>query len=503
METANYVIQGFRVAFLPANLLYCFLGVFMGTVVGVLPGLGNSGAIAILLPISYYFSDVGSLMLLAGIYYGAMYGGSTTSILLNIPGEPQSMITCLDGYEMHKKGRGGAALGISAFGSFIAGTGGIVIVTFFASALVEWALEFGPLEYFGLAMLGLTLVSFLCHGSSLKGTMMALFGMLISTIGLDPVSAKPRLSFGTTHLLNGIEIVIIGMGMFGFCEVFNLLAETSTEEEIIKPPKRLLDLLPNLQEWRQSLGPILRGSFIGFLIGILPGGGGVLASITSYSVEKKCSKHPERFGTGEIAGVAGPESANNGSSSGAMIPLLTLGIPSNVNVALLLAALMLHGITPGPMFMKTRPDVFWGVIASMYIGNVMLLILNLPLIGWFTKIAYIPQSIMTPVIAFLCLIGVLLVNNTPYDIPIMLFFAVFGYLIHKFGYQVAPFILGFILGPMVETSLRRSLIISQGDFSIFFSRPLPTIFITLTFLIWVSPLLLKILRKGVGKNQER
>jgi putative tricarboxylic transport membrane protein len=497
METFNHLLTGFSVAFVPINLLYCFVGVFLGTIVGVLPGLGNAGAIAILLPISYYFSDVGAFMLLAGIYYGAQYGGSTTSILLNIPGEPQSMISCLDGYQMHKKGRGGAALGISAFGSFIASTGGIVIVTLFAPTLVEWALEFGPLEYFGLGMLGLTLVSFLTSGSTLNGVIMAVFGMLVATVGLDPIQAAPRLSFGSTNLLSGIDLIIIGMGMFGLSEVFHLMTASAGEEEIILPPKRLIDLLPSRQDWKESILPIFRGSIIGFLIGILPGGGGILSTIVAYSVEKKLSKHPERFGTGEIAGVAAPESANNGSSSGAMVPLLTLGIPSNVNVALLLAALMLHGITPGPMFMKSRPDVFWGVIASMYIGNVMLLVLNLPLIGIFTKISFVPRTLMTPVILFLCLIGVYLVNNNPFDVLVMVFFGLFAYFVQKYRFQIAPFLLGFILGPMIEKSLRRSLMISQGDFTIFFSRPLPTIFICFAFLIWIWPLISRPFRKAV------
>jgi putative tricarboxylic transport membrane protein len=498
METFDCLLHGFSVVFAPTNLLYCFVGVFLGTIVGVLPGLGNAGAIAILLPISYYFSDAGALMLLAGIYYGAQYGGSTTSILLNIPGEGTAMMTCLDGYQMHRKGRGGPALGISAFGSFIAGTGGIIAVTLFATTLVEWALEFGPIEYFGLAILGLTLVSFLSRGSSLKGVMMAVFGMLVASIGLDPMRASPRLDFGSTHLLSGIALIVIGMGMFGLSEVFNLIAKAPDAEEIIKPPKRFLDLLPSRQDWKDSYKAILRGSLVGFLIGVLPGGGGILATITSYSIEKRVSKHPERFGTGEIAGVAGPESANNGSSAGAMIPLLTLGIPSNVNVALLLAALMLHGITPGPMFMKSHPDVFWGVIASMYIGNALLLVLNLPLIGLFTKISYVPQSILTPIIVFLCLIGVYLVNNSPDDILIMVFFGVFAYLIRKYRLQIAPFILGYILGPLVETTLRQSLIISDGDFGIFVSRPLPVIFLSLAFLVWIWPLLSKLWTKKRG-----
>ena len=491
MDVFHHLLYGFSVALMPINLLYCFIGVLLGTIVGVLPGLSNAGTIAILLPISFYFTDAGSIMFLAGIYYGAQYGGSTTSILLNVPGEPQSMMTCLDGYEMHKKGRGGAALGISAFGSFIAGTGGIVIVTFLATTLVEWALEFGPLEYFGVSMLGMTLVSFLTSGSNLKSVIMAVFGMLVASVGTDPVDASARLTFGSIHLLGGVELAVIGMGMFGLNEVITLIAEKAGEIEIPKPPNRLRELLPNLQDWKMSIMPIVRGSVIGFVVGVLPGGGGILATVASYSVERKFSKHPERFGTGEIAGVAAPESANNGSSSGAMIPLLTLGIPSNVNVALLLAGLMLHGITPGPMFMKSRPDVFWGLIASMYVGNVMLLILNLPLIGLFTKIAFVPQSILTPIITFLCILGVFLVNNSPTDILVMVFFGAFAYLMKVCRFQTAPFFLGFILGPMVETSFRRCLIVSRGNLSVFFSKPFPSFLLIAAFLIWMSPIILR------------
>jgi putative tricarboxylic transport membrane protein len=496
MELFQNLIRGFEVALVPINVLYCFIGCLLGTIVGVLPGIANVGTMALLLPITYYFNDAGAIMLLAGIYYGAQYGGSTTSILLNIPGEPTAIMTSLDGYQMHKKGRGGAALGISAFGSFIAGTAGIIGVTLFAPTLVEWALEFGSPEYFSLAVLGLTLVSYLAHGSILKAIMMAVVGMLAATVGLDPVRSIPRYYFGTAYLMGGLELVVIALGMFALDEAFNTIADPSGPEETIKPPKKLREMLPNRQEWGDSVMPILRGSLIGFLVGLLPGGGGIIATIASYGIEKKMSKHPERFGTGEIAGVAGPESANNSSTAGAMIPLMTLGIPSNVNVALLLGALMMHGITPGPMFMKTRPDVFWGVIASVYIGNIMLLVLNLPLIGLFTKIAFVPSTVLTPIVIFFCLTGAYLTNNNTLDIILMLVFGVFSFLFRRYGFPPAPFILGFILGPMLETALRQSLIGSKGSFALFFTRPISCSLLIVAMLIWVIPFFMKRLKRS-------
>lgn len=494
MSIFHNLALGFSVAFVPINLLYCFIGVLLGTIVGVLPGLGAPGTMALLLPITYYVNPAGAIMLLAGIYYGCQYGGSTTAILLNIPGEAVSSVTCIDGYQMHKKGRGGAALGISAFGSFFAGTLGVVAVTFLAPTLVEWALQFGPAEYFGLAMMGVTLVSYLSSGSVTKGLIMAILGMLAATMGLDPMMGTPRFTFGSVYLTGGIDIIVLALGMFALNEVFRMIAEPPEAGEAIKPPSRFLELLPNRQEWKDSIKPILRGSIIGFLVGILPGGGGVLANVSSYVVEKKVSKHPERFGTGEIAGVAGPESANNGSSAGAFIPLMTLGIPSNVQGAILLGALMLHGITPGPMFMQNRPDVFWGVITSMYIGNVMLLILNLPLIGLFTKIAYVPFYVLTPIIAFITFVSVLLVNNNPYDILALVAVGVFSFVSKAHGFDAAPFIFGFILEPLVEFNFRQALVISKGHLSFFVSRPLPAILLTIALIILLSPVLSRLWR---------
>ena len=495
MDTFRDLALGFAVAFSLKNLMYCFIGALLGTVVGVLPGLGCAATIALLLPITFYLNDTGAIIMLAGIYYGAMYGGSTTSILFRIPGESTSVVTCLDGYEMAKKGRAGAALGICAFGSFIAGTVGVFGLTFFAPRLAEWALEFGPPEYCSLMILGMTLVTFLAKGSPLKTAMMAVFGMLLGTIGLDPVSSVARLTFGSTQLMSGLHLVLLAMGMFGISEVFKLIEQPIHQEQVIKAPKGLFALFPNLREWKDSFFPILRGTLLGFGVGTLPGGGAIISTFGAYGLEKRISKHPERFGHGAIEGVAGPEAANNSASTGAFVPLLTLGIPSNGAIALLLGAIMIHGITPGPLLFKSRPDMFWGLIASMYIGNVMLLVLNLPLVGLFARIAYVPSSIMNPIIAYICVFGAYGVSNNPFDIVIMAIFGIFGYFMEKLDFEPAPLLLAFILGPMVEETLRQSLIISRGSFDIFFSRPISAVTMSVAILLYLSPLMRKILKK--------
>lgn len=497
MSILDSLAFGFSVALNPTNLLFCFIGSVLGTVVGVLPGLGCAATIALLLPLTFYLNETGAIIMLAGIYYGAMYGGSTTSILFRIPGESTSVVTCLDGYEMAKKGRAGAALGICAFGSFFAGTLGVVGLTFFAPPLVEWALKFGPPEYFSLMVLGMTLVTFLGKGSALKTVMMALLGMLLGTVGLDPVTSVARFTFGSKELMSGLEMVLLAMGMFGISEVFKMIEEPLRQEQVIKAPKGLFALFPNLQEWKDSVFPVLRGTILGFLVGILPGGGAIISTFASYGIEKRISKHPERFGHGAIEGVAAPESANNSASTGAFIPLLTLGIPSNAAVALLLGAIMIHGITPGPLLFKTRPDMFWGLITSMYIGNVMLLILNLPLVGLFAKIAFVPTSIMNPIIAFICVLGAYGVNNNPFDILIMVIFGIFGYFAEKLDFEPAPLLLGFILGPMMEVALRQSLILSKGTgFAIFFSRPISAITLSVAIVLYFSPLFTKLLKRS-------
>ncbi len=500
MDTIHHLFQGFSVAFFPMNLLYSFGGVLIGTIVGILPGLGHSGTMAILLPLTFYFGNpAGAIMFLAGIYYGSMYGGPTTSILLNIPGEATSIVTCFDGHPMHKKGRGGAALGISAFAAFFAGTIGVLGVSFLSTVLVEWALKFGPPEYFGLIMFGVALVTYLTQGSLLKGFIMVILGMLTATVGMDPLRGGARYEFGSSYLLGGFDIIIIAIGLFPLNEIMQMIADPPGPGAIIKPPNRLRELLPNRQEWKESALPMVRGSILGFLIGTLPGGSAILSTFASYAVEKKLSKTPELFGTGMIAGVAAPESAANGTVSGAFGPLLSLGLPTNVPAAILLAGLMIQGITPGPMLMQTRPDIFWGVIASMYIGNIMLLVINLPLIRFTTKIAYVPFRILTPLLTFICLISVYLVNYDRYDILVMVMFGVSAFVAKFVGFPLAPFMFGFLLGPRLEESFERSLLISHGDFHIFVSSPISTAALLIVLLLLLAP----IFSQGRGRKGMR
>lgn len=486
MELFNYLGIGFSVALQPMNLFYCFVGVFIGTLVGVLPGIGPVGAMSLLLPITFNSTPEGAIIMLAGIYYGAMYGGSTTSILVNIPGEAASVITCLDGYAMARQGRAGPALGIAAFGSFIAGTLSIVGLMLLAPPLANFALRFGPPEYFTLMVMGVTILIYLAHGSMPKALIMAAFGIVLGLIGLDSISASPRFTFNRLELFDGIGLVPIVMGLFGISEVL-LNIELVIRREIVKTS--LKGLLPTAKDWRDSAGPIARGSLLGFFLGILPGGGAVISSFISYAVEKRISREPERFGKGAIEGVAGPEAANNAATGGAFIPLMTLGIPSNVVIAMLLGAFMIHGVTPGPLLMKQNPQIFWGVIVSMYVGNAMLLILNLPLIGIWVKILKIPYKILFPLILLFCLIGVYSVSNSVFDIHIMLIFGILGYLMKKFEYEGAPLVLAFVLGPMMENNLRKSLIISQGDFSIFFTRPLAAVSLIISLALLIFPLI--------------
>jgi len=493
MEFLNYLGIGFSVALQPVNLFYCFVGVFIGTLVGVLPGIGPVGAMSLLLPTTFKASPEAAIIMLAGIYYGAMYGGSTTSILVNIPGEAASVVTCLDGYRMARQGRAGPALGIAAFGSFIAGTLSIIGLMFLAPPLSQFALRFGPPEYFTLMVLGLTILIYLAQGSMPKALIMAAFGLVLGLVGLDSINARPRFTFGKMELIDGVGLVPIVMGLFGISEVL-LNIEQVVQRDILKA--RVKGLLPTTKDWKDATGPIARGSLLGFFLGILPGGGAVISSFISYAVEKRLSKHPERFGTGTIEGVAGPESANNAATGGAFIPLMTLGIPPNVIMAMLLGALMIHGVTPGPLMMKQNPGVFWGVIVSMYIGNIMLLILNLPLITIWVQVLKVPYKILFPLILLFCLIGVYTVMNSVFDIYIMLIFGVMGYLMKKFGYEGAPLVLAFVLGPLMENNLRKSLIISQGDFSIFFVRPLAAASLIIAIFLLISPLI-----PGLGKKR--
>jgi putative tricarboxylic transport membrane protein len=494
MELLNYLHTGFSVALQPINLFYCFVGVFIGTLVGVLPGIGPVGAMSLLLPMTFKSTPESAIIMLAGIYYGTMYGGSTTSILVNIPGEAASVVTCLDGYQMARQGRAGPALGIAAFGSFIAGTFAIFGLILMAPPLSKLALSFGPPEYFSLMFLGMTILIYLAHGSMLKALLMATLGIVLGLVGLDSINARPRLTFGQMELMDGIGLVPIVMGLFGISEVF-----LSIEKEIRRKTfeTKIKGLLPTAKDWLESKWALVRGSLIGFFLGILPGGGGVIASFITYAIEKKVSRHPERFGKGAIEGVAAPEAANNAAAGGAFIPLMTLGIPTNAVIALLFGAFMIHGVQPGPLMMKQNPGLFWGVVASMYIGNIMLLILNLPLIGIWVQVLKVPYKILSPLILLLCLIGAYSISNTVFDIYIMIVFGVVGYLMKKLEYEGAPLVLAFILGPLFENNLRRSLIMSEGHFSIFFFRPITAAFLILALFILISPLI-----PGIRKKRE-
>ncbi|MBM3554450.1 MAG: tripartite tricarboxylate transporter permease [Alphaproteobacteria bacterium] len=500
MDILANLMLGFSVALQPINLLYCFIGVFIGTLIGVLPGIGPVAAMSLLLPVTFNITPEAAIIMLAGIYYGSMYGGSTTAILVNIPGEAASVVTCLDGHQMARQGRAGPALGISAFGSFIAGTLAIVGLMLMAPTLARWAVKFGPAEYFSLMVLGLSILVYLSHGSLIKALAMAAVGLVLGLIGIDSINAMPRLTFGKLELLDGLGLVPLVMGLFGIAEILVNL-EQKIAREIFDT--RLGSLLPTKEDWKESAAPIARGSLLGFLLGILPGGGAVLSSFISYAVEKRVSKTPENFGKGAIAGVAGPEAANNAAAGGGFIPLMTLGIPPNVVMALLLGAFIVHGLQPGPLLMTQKPDLFWGIVASMYIGNVMLLVLNLPLIGMWVQVLRVPYAILFPLILLFCVIGVYSVANAIFDVYLMIGFGVVGYVMKKLEFEPAPLVLAFVLGPLLENNLRKALILSQGDFSTFLSRPISAVCLAVAALLLLSPLLprLRATREVVAKEE--
>jgi len=480
------ILYGFQVTFQPINFLFCGVGVLVGTLVGVLPGIGPAGAMALLLPATFKFSPTSTIILLAGIYYGVQYGGSTTSILVNIPGEASSVMTCIDGHQMARQGRAGPALGIAAWGSFIAGTIANIGLMLVAIPLAHAALRLGPPEYFALMCTGLIIVTYLAQGSVLKAIMMGLVGIILGSIGLDLISGFPRFTFGINELTDGVGIVPLVMGLFGVSEILENL-EGSLKREVFKT--RIKNLWPSFKDWMESKWAIVRGSLIGFVLGILPGGGAVIATFVSYAVEKKVSKHPEKFGKGAIEGVAGPESANNAAAGSSLIPLLSLGIPPNPIMAIFFSALIIHGIQPGPLLIRQHPDLFWGLVASLYLGNGLLLILNLPLIGIWVKVLEIPYKILFPLILLFCLIGVYSMNNLSFDLYVMLFFGVVGWIMRKFGYEGAPLILAYVLGPMLENALRQSLLISQGSFLIFVTRPISAAALGFAFLLLLTTLL--------------
>jgi putative tricarboxylic transport membrane protein len=462
--------NGFQIAFSLTNITFALIGAILGTMVGILPGLGPSATISLLLPLSFKIgSPVTSIIMMAGIFYGAMYGGSTTSILVNIPGEAASVVTCIDGYQMALKGRAGPALGMAAIGSFVAGTIGVLGLTFVAPPLAEFALKFGPPEYFSLTLLGLVMATLLGGDSIIKGLIMIILGLLLGSIGLDPISGAIRFTWGFHMLQEGIDFVTLAMGMFGIGEIFFNLEKVLKAELVTR---KISHLWPSLKDWMECKWAIVRGSLIGFLIGILPGGGAVISSLVSYAVEKRVAKNPDEFGKGAIQGVAGPESANNAAASASFIPLLTLGIPGNAAIAMIFAALLIQGVTPGPFLITEKPDVFWGVVASMYIGNIMLLILNLPMVGLWVQLLRVPYSILAPVIVLFCCVGVFSVRNSVFDIWVMGVFGVIGYIFRKVGLEPGPLILAFVLGPILERSIRQALLMSAGSPAIFFTRPI-------------------------------
>ena len=490
-------MHGFSLAITPLNLLFGLIGAVLGTAVGVLPGLGPAATISLLLPLSYALGNpITSIIMLAGIYYGAMYGGSTTSILLNIPGEAASVVTCIDGYKMAQKGRAGAALGMAAIGSFIAGTVGVIGLTFVAPPLSAFALKFGPAEYFSLTVLGLLLATYLSGKSVLKGLVMAVLGLLLATVGMDPVTGSMRYTFGLMILEDGFDFLTLGMGLFGIGEIFITLEEKMKAE---LATCRIANIWPTLKDWASAKWSILRGSAVGFFVGLLPGGGAVIASLLAYAVEKRVSKEPEKFGQGALEGVAGPESANNSAASASFIPMLTLGIPGNPAIAMIFAALLIQGVTPGPLLIKDHPDLFWAVIASMYIGNALLLILNLPLVGLWVQMLKVPYSILAPFIVLICSIGVYSMKNDATDVMMMVIFGVVGYVLRKLQFELGPLLLAFVLGRILERSLRQALLISHGDISIFITKPISAALLGIIMLIILVSICLAIYNRFQAK----
>jgi putative tricarboxylic transport membrane protein len=468
-ETLANLGLGFSVALSPTVLLYAFVGCLVGTLVGVLPGIGPLAGISLLLPASFGLDATSAVVLLAGIYYGAMYGGSTTSILLRIPGEAASVVTCLDGYAMARKGRAGPALTIAAVGSYVAGTASVVALMLLAPPLARIALRFGPPEYTALLVLGLLVLGYMSGGSVPRALAMAVLGLLLGMVGIDPMTGFFRFSYGIVELGDGIGIVPVAVGLFGLAEIL-ATAGQAAPPAVIRP--RLRELLPSSEEWRRSWGPIGRGSVLGFAIGVIPGSAHIISSFVSYAVERRLSRHPQEFGEGAVEGVAGPESANNAATSGAFVPMLALGVPSGPITAVMMAALMIHGVSPGPLLIREQPALFWGFIASMYVGNVMLLILNLPLVGLFVNLLRIPYPVLYPLILVFAILGVYAVNASVVDVWIMAMTGVAGYLLRKLGFELAPVVLGLVLGPMLEMSLRQSLALSGGSYAIFVQRPI-------------------------------
>lgn len=488
MDFLGNMELGFGVLLTFANLGWCLLGVLVGTAIGVLPGLGPTATIALLLPLTMGMDTTSSVIMLSGIYYGAMYGGSITSILVKIPGEAASVITCIDGYEMARRGRAGAALGIAAFGSFIAGIFATLGIGLVGPYLASVAIAFGPAEKSALLVLGLVLVVHVSNTSHFKSLMMILLGLLLSTIGLDTVSGAQRFTYDIPYLYDGFNIAVMAMGLFGISELLVLAENAHREHQLIAQPKGIRALLPSRADWGASAGPIARGSVAGFFLGLFPGGGAMISSFASYVMEKRLSKHPEKFGSGAIEGVAGPESANNAGAQSAFIPLLCLGIPANSVLAVIMGALLIHGVTPGPQLITTHPQLFWGVIASMFVGNLMLVILNVPLISMFVALLRVPSALMSALIMIFCVIGAFSLNNDTYDVMLMVGLGIVAYGLRKIDLDPAPLLLAFVLGTLLEKSVRQALLLGYGSPMIFVEKPISAGFVVITFLILLWPL---------------
>jgi len=502
METLNHILNGFSVCMQPINLWYTFVGVFIGTIIGVLPGIGPSAGIALLIPVTYGMNPTSALIMMCGIYYGTKYGGSTTAILIRTPGEAASVMTSLDGYAMAQKGRAGAALAVSAIGSFIAGTIGVIALTLFALPLASMALKFGPAEYFCLMLFAMTAVSSLTGKSPAKGMLATILGLMIATIGIDLQSGQPRYTMGVAEFQDGVGFIVVVVGLFAMAEVFRGLEEVhkGTAPDMIKISGKLW---LTREEWQRSIGPIWRGGIIGFVIGVLPGAGGTIASIMSYTTEKRLSKHPEEFGKGAIEGVAGPEAANNSDTAGALVPLLTLGVPGGGATAVLMGAFIMYGIQPGPLLFEKRPDLVWGLVDSMYIGNIMLLILNLPLIGLFVRLLYIPVAILYPLIVAISVIGTYAINGSMLDLYMILFFGVVGYVFDKVDIPVAPLVLSLVLGGIMEQSFRQAMTISGADPSIFVKSGISVTLIALSVISIALPFIMpKIKAMKAGDDED-
>jgi len=469
LETLHNLAVGFSVALSPSVLLYAFVGCVIGTLVGVLPGVGPLAGISLLLPATFGMDATRAIVMLAGIYYGAMYGGSTTSILMRIPGEAASVMTCIDGYAMARKGRAGAALAIAAVGSYVAGTVSVVGLMLLAPPLAAFALRFGPPEYFALLLFGLLVLAYMSAGSMVKSLAMAVLGLLLGMVGIDQMSGYFRFAYGVVELGDGLGVVPVAVGLFGLAEIL-ATAGQAVQPKVIEP--KLRELLPSRAEWREATGPIGRGTVLGFLVGIIPGSAHIISSFVSYALEKKLSRRPQEFGHGAVAGVAGPESANNAATSGAFVPMLALGVPSGPIPAVMLAAMMVHGVSPGPLLIRQQPELFWGFVASMYVGNLVLLILNLPLVGIFVNLLRVPYPYLYPAILTFSILGVYAVNGSVVDVWIMLGMGVLGYVLRKLSFETAPIVLGVVLAPMIELALRQSLAMSDGHYGIFFQRPI-------------------------------